>query len=268
MKNYSFNLIFCILIVLSILFGTFIWEKITIPFNDNMIVGEYSDKKFNPTNDILRYLAFIFLPIIIFFSQVFFRKQNFKNIIFNLNNYSKIQPKKNNSLLLIFLILTLLIIFEFLSAQFQLHNLDLMHEGQQLSSAFKSSKDGSLWSGSYVTQGIFYETISAKILWHIFDSQTIGLKRITDIFLIFSLKFLLIFLSLRITKFLQVEEFYKNIFFILNSLIFLSVIDYNIASVDHLVAREIPIIFSLILFSFFFHKFFLESKILKILFSI
>ena len=103
MKNYSFNLIFIILIVLSILFGTFIWEKITIPFNDNMIVGEYSDKKFNPTNDVLRYLAFIFLPIIIFFSQVFFRKQNFKNIIFNLNNYSKIQPKKNNSLLLIFL---------------------------------------------------------------------------------------------------------------------------------------------------------------------
>ena len=99
MKNYSFNLILGILIVLSILFGTFIWEKITIPFNDNMIVGEYSDKKFNPTNDILRYLAFIFLPIIIFFSQVFFRKQNFKNIIFNLNNYSKIQPKKNNSLL-------------------------------------------------------------------------------------------------------------------------------------------------------------------------
>ena len=71
MKNYSFNLIFCILIVLSILFGTFIWEKITIPFNDNMIVGEYSDKKFNPTNDILRYLAFIFLPIIIFFSHVY-----------------------------------------------------------------------------------------------------------------------------------------------------------------------------------------------------
>ena len=104
MKNYSFNLILGILIVLSILFGTFIWEKITIPFNDNMIVGEYLDKKFHPANDILRYLAFIFLPIIIFFSQVFFRKQNFKNIIFNLNNYSKIQPKKNNSLLLISLV--------------------------------------------------------------------------------------------------------------------------------------------------------------------
>ena len=254
MKNYSFNLIFGILIVLSILFGTFIWEKITIPFNDNMIVGEYLDKKFHPANDILRYLAFIFLPIIIFFSKVFFRKQNLRNLILNLNNFSNIQPKKNNSLFFIFFILTLLIIFEFLSAQFQLHNLDLMHEGQQLSSAFKSSKDGSLWSGSYVTQGIFYETISAKILWYIFDSQTIGLKRITDIFLIFSLKFLLIFLSLRITKFLKVEEFYKNIFFILNSLIFLSVIDYNIASVDHLVAREIPIIFSLILFSFFFEN--------------
>ena len=255
MKNYPLNLIFSILALLSILFGVLIWEKITIPFNDNMIVGEYSDKKFNPINDILRYLVFISLPIIIFSSQVFFKKQKFEKLVININNNTLNKTKKNYSLVFIFFVFTLLIIFEFLSVQFQLHNLDLFHEGQQLSSAFKSSKDGSLWSGSYVTQGIFYETISAKILWHFFDVQTIGLKRVTDILLIFFLKFLLIVLSLKITNYLKIQEFCKNLFFILNSLIFLSVIDYDIASVDYLVAREIPIIFSLILFSFFFdHK--------------
>ena len=157
-----------------------------------------------------------------------------------------------------------MVIFEFLSVPFQLHNFDLMHEGQQVSSAFKSSQDGSLWSGSYVTTGIFYETISTKIIWNIFDSQTIGLKRILDISLIFFLKVLLIILSLRITNFLKIQHLYKNLFFILNSLISLSVIDYNIASVDHLVAREIPIIFSLILFSIFFEYKKLQTPILFI----
>ncbi len=255
MKNQLLNIILGILIILSILFATSIWEKITIPFNDNMIIGEYSDKKFNPKNDILRYIVFIFLPITIFLSQIFFRKQKLNNLIFNLNNDTLINIKKNHSLLIIFFVFILLIIFEFLSVQFQVHGLDLFHEGQQLSSAFKSSIDGSLWSGSYVTVGIFYETISTKILWYFFDMQTIGLKRLGDILFILILKFLLVVLSLRITNYLKIQEFYKNLFFIFNSLIILSVIDYNIASVDHLVAREIPIIFSLILFSFFFdHK--------------
>ena len=143
-----------------------------------MIVGEYLNKKFNPANDILRYLVFIFLPIIIFFSQIFFKKEKFTNLFLNLNNNQTVELNKHSSSLLIFFIFFILIIFEFLSVQFQLHNLDLFHEGQQLSSAFKNSQDGSLWSGSYVTQGIFYETISANILWNIFETQTIGLKRI------------------------------------------------------------------------------------------
>jgi len=212
MRSKIFNIILGALVVLSILLGTLIWEKITLPFNDNMIVGEYSDKKFNSTNDILRYLVFIFLPIIIFFSQIFFNKEKFTNLFLNLNNDQTLKLNKSNSSLFIFFIFFIFITFEFLSVQFQLHNLDLMHEGQQISSAFKSLQDGSLWSGSYVTQGIFYETIIAKISWSIFDIQSIGLKRITDIFLIFFLKFLLIILSLRITHFLKIQEIYKNIF--------------------------------------------------------
>ena len=254
MRPYIFNIILGALIILSILFGTLIWEKITLPFNDNMIVGEYSDKKFNSANDILRYLVFIFLPTLIFFSQIFFKKEKFTNLFLNLNNDQTSELNKNRSSLFIFYIFFVLIFFEFLSLEFQLHNLDLMHEGQQVSSAFKSLQDGSLWSGSYVTVGIFYETIIVKTFWNIFEIETIGLKRITNIFLIFLLKFLLIVLSLRVTNYLKIQELYKNIFFIINSLIFLSIIDYNIANIDHLGAREIPIIFSLILFSFFFEN--------------
>ena len=47
-----------------------------------MIIGEYSEKKFNPLNDILRYFIFISIPITIFFSQVFFDKKKKRKYLF------------------------------------------------------------------------------------------------------------------------------------------------------------------------------------------
>ena len=254
MKFRASNIYLAISIIASIIFSTLIWEKISLPFNNLEIIGEYSRNEFNPVNDILRYLIFIFFPILIFFSQIFFNKDKFKYFILNLNNNSSIKLQKNYSILFLFALFLLLLILEFLSVQFQLHNLDLFHEGQQLSSAFKNSQDGSLWSGSYITTGLFYETLSSNIIWNLFEAETIGLKRIMDIFLIFLLKMLLIVLSLKITNFLKLQIFYKNIFFVLITMIFLSIIDYNIASVDHLVSREIPIILSLIFIAIFFQS--------------
>ncbi|MFL2878833.1 MAG: hypothetical protein ACJZ4R_04335 [Candidatus Pelagibacter sp.] len=212
MKSRAFNIYLGISIIASIIFSTLMWEKISLPFNDPGIVGEYSKKEFNPANDILRYLIFIFFPILIFFSQIFFNKEKFKYFILNLNDNSLIELQKNYSILFLFTLFLLLLILEFLSVKFQLHNLDLMHEGQQLSSAFKNFQDGSLWSGSYITTGLFYETLSSNIIWNLFEVETIGLKRIMDIFLIFILKILLIVLSLKITNFLKLQIFYKNIF--------------------------------------------------------
>ena len=254
MKPRAFNIYLAISIIASIMFSTLMWEKISLPFNDLGIVGEYSRNKFNPANDILRYLMFILFPILIFFSQIFFNKDKFKYFILNLNDNSSIELQKNYSIIFLFTLFLLLLILEFLSVQFQLHNLDLMHEGQQLSSAFKNFQDGSLWSGSYITTGLFYETLSSNIIWNLFEVETIGLKRIMDIFLIFILKILLVVLSLKITNFLKLQIFYKNIFFILTTIIFLSIIDYDIASVDHSGSREIPIILSLIFIATFFQS--------------
>ena len=135
-----------------------------------------------------------------------------------------------------------------MSVNFPLHTLDFLHEGQVLSSAYKSLLDNSLWSGSYVTVGIFYETLSSKFIWSIFDFQSIGLSRYPPIFFTLVLKFLFIILLFKITKFLDLNTFYKNIFFIINSYISLSFLDYDIPSVDIISYREIPIILTSILF--------------------
>ena len=145
-------------------------------------------------------------------------------------------------------IILLFLILEFLSINFPLHAIDFLHEGQVLSSAYKSLLDGSLWSGSYVTVGIFYETLSSKFIWSFFDLESIGLSRYPPIFFTLVIKFLFIILLFKITKFLDLNKFYKNIFFIISSFVSLTFLDYDIPSVDIISYREIPVIMISILF--------------------
>ncbi len=235
------------LLFICIFVTTISWDKIYIPYNELNIIGEYSEKKFHSLNDLLRYLIFISLPITIFFSQVFFDKNKKENLIKNINDKSYFSFRPNGFTLFFAILIFFIILFEFLSLDFQIHNLDLLHEGQQLSSSYKYYLDGSLWSGSYVTIGIFYETILNKLVWNLFDIQSIGLKRFTDISLIFIFKTLLIIFCYQISNFLNLNSTFKSIFFIFNSFVFLSTIDYNILSVDNLGAREIPVLLTLML---------------------
>ena len=66
MKIYTKVFVSLILIISSIIFTTFLWDKIYLPFkNPQEIIGEYSQQKYSPLNDVARYLIFIFLPLII-----------------------------------------------------------------------------------------------------------------------------------------------------------------------------------------------------------
>ena len=47
--------------------------------------------------------------------------------------------------------------------------MDIYHEGQRLSSAFKFQKNSTLWSENFVTVGIIYETILSKLAWIYLD---------------------------------------------------------------------------------------------------
>lgn len=245
--NFKKQILVYILLSICIFLTTITWNKIYIPYNELNIIGEYSKKKFHSLNDLLRYIIFISIPITIFFSQVFFDKNKKENLFKNINDKSYFSFKPNGFTLFFAILIFFIILFEFLSLDFQIHNLDLLHEGQQLSSAYKYYLDGSLWSGSYVTIGIFYETILNKLVWNLFDVESIGLKRFTDISLIFIFKTLLIIFCYQISNFFRLNSTYKSIFFIFNSFVFLSTIDYNILSVDNLGAREIPVLLTLML---------------------
>jgi len=236
-------------IVFLIIFVAKIWGFIKLPYKDPSIIGTYSINEFNSTNDILRYLMFTLLPVSFFLLfKIFFEKKEIKKIIFEIGLAS--ERKYNNEFAIKFslAIILLFLILEFLSINFPLHAIDFLHEGQVLSSAYKSLLDGSLWSGSYVTVGIFYETLSSKFIWSFFDLESIGLSRYPPIFFTLVIKFLFIILLFKITKFLDLNKFYKNIFFIISSFVSLTFLDYDIPSVDIISYREIPVIMISILF--------------------
>lgn len=249
MKFQKEKFILFINILISFFLGALIWDYIKFEFHDPQIIGIYSENQYNSLNDIVRYIVFISLPILFYIvTKLYFKV----DLLIGLKDFfsdEKLPYSKRNkysyfffSLLLVFLIL------DFLSLTFPEYSLDSYHDGQKLSSAYKSFLDGSLWSGSYVTVGIFYETLSSKFIWLLFDNVSIGLSRYALIFYIFIFKILLLILIFQITNYLNLDDFYKNIFFIFNATFLNQLCDYNTASVDLISYREIPIILTSIFF--------------------
>ena len=264
MKIQRQRIIFIIFFLISIVTGYIFWDLINLKFNDPDIIGEYSVKSYNSANDILRYVVFLLLPCTVFILYKFFtQKFFFKKIDSFLITNEKVSFEPKKTLLLILIAFLTFITFEFLSTTFPIHNVDSYHDGQKLSSAYKYFKEGSLWSGSYVTVGIFYETLSSSTLWKFFNHISIGLARFAEIFYIFIFKSLFIFFLYLVTKISKLDLNKKIIFFILNSIIFISLVDYDLPSVDSFSYREIPIIILLILFYFLLNR---KKTILYILF--
>jgi len=239
---------FIIFIIFSILFSNFIASKINISLEFNSIVGEYSKNDYHPINDFLKFIVYIFLPLIAFITAKFYLDNKvFYNFFSNLNLKTKIYSF-DLYIYIYFLTIIFLIIIELLSVQFPLNMIDFFHEGQKLSAAYKSKIDSSLWSGSYVVVGIIYEILNTKLAWQITGQETIGSVRFLDLMYIFITKILLVVLAFQITKFINLSNNLKNFFFLIFSILLTQQIDYNIFSSDTISSREIPVILVLIFF--------------------
>ena len=54
-------------LIFGIIFSTFIWKHISLPYDSsNIIIGQYSKNKINPLNDTIRGLFFIFFPLLLY----------------------------------------------------------------------------------------------------------------------------------------------------------------------------------------------------------
>ena len=247
MKIIKKSIYFFLSLGLSIGLGTFCWKMINLPLSNNHIVGNYSLNDHSPLNDIFGYIIFITIPILFYVIWKFFiEKKNFNNFISNI----KFKDEYINNDLKIYILCAIFIFFiilEFLSVQFPINEIDLFHEGARLSSAFKSKIDNSLWSGSYISTGIIHEVLGPKYIWKIFNIESIGLFRFLDIFFVFFTKILLVILSLEISKNTNFSQLFKSIYFVILTMIMLSLINYN-TNVDLIKFREIPVLLTLFFF--------------------
>jgi len=247
------NMYFFLFMALSLCLGTFFWKIINLPFLNNDIIGYYSINKINSLNDVLGYLVFIIIPILFYFIwQLIFEKNKFSYFFSNIK-FKNENISLDKKIYIPFLLFIVFIILEFLSVQFSINEIDLFHEGERLSAAFKSKLDGSLWSGSYISKGVIYEVLGPKYIWKFFNQESIGLLRFLDLLYVFIAKFILICLSLEISKNINFNSFLKKIFFVFLTIIFLSCISYsssynNGISANLIKFREIPILLTLLFF--------------------
>ena len=122
MKNYTKVFTSFILIISSIIFTTFLWDKIYFPLKNPLeIIGEYSKQSHNPINDVLRYLIFIFFPLFVtLLCCNFFIKNSFGNIkkqIFQDDKTTK-NNEKSKKRKIFFFILLIYVFLEFFNKFF------------------------------------------------------------------------------------------------------------------------------------------------------
>ena len=180
MKNYTKVSISFFLIISSIILTTFLWNKIYLPFKNPLeIIGEYSKQSHNPINDVLRYLIFIFFPLLVtLLCCNFFIKNSFTNIkkqIFQDDKTTK-NNEKSKKRKIFFFIFLIYVFLEFFSVNFPYKPIDLYHEGQSLTPAFNNIINGGYWSNSYIVVGVFLEIFANSFTWKLLGLETIGAK--------------------------------------------------------------------------------------------
>ena len=221
--------LFITFIFIYIVIISFFWPNIQVPLLDNNgAIGLLTIKKINPINDTVRFIFFIFPPLILnfFFIKVYF-KENFIKI--NSLTYSDKILENNlelKDLKLIFPLFFILIVFDFFQTDFPPVNyLDTLHDGDYLATISNHLHHGGFWNSAFTVHGgenIFLPLIAYKFL-----NLNIASIKYTLYIAIFLIKFLTVILSYQISQIINLEKNYKIIFFVILSTFMLSLSNYG-----------------------------------------
>ena len=229
-----------LLLIISLFFVTFIWDKVRIPYDQtNLIQGEFFLKKYNPINETLRFLIFVFVPLFVFLISYI---QCHKNETFKINPYSdefflkKKVPIFNDTEIInkITFILLVIISLDFLIIDFKLYifELDIFHEGTTLVPPSNYFFNNSFWLSTLYDYGFGGNNLGLFIS-KITDHHSIGSIRFIKLFLIFFNKILLVFICRKLSLTLNFNQNIKNIFFISLSLITIGFSNYSAGDISY-----------------------------------
>jgi len=215
MRKYFPIIISCFFLLISILF----WDKIKVPYDvGNLIIGEYYFKRINPLNDLVRFLFFIVPSVSAYL--FFYLKTN--KITYNFNKNDKeyflnnsIKKNKNQILNNYFFFFIVLIILDFLSIDFESFLIiDTFHDSVFLTPPINYLSNKEFFQSTLYDYGFIGNNLGL-IFNYIFGFFTLGSINFIKLILILLIKFSLILIAKKTTEYLDYDEFYKRLFFIL-----------------------------------------------------
>ncbi len=225
-------------LTISIIAVTLIWEKISIPGSDiTKIYYLYPNLSHNIYTDLIRFLFFVFFPIIIYLLIFFKISKNlfsFREVLFDKGFSTKKISKKENTTIFLGLILAY-VILDFLSINFlELYTeVDHLHDGVFLSPSYNFGLTGGLWKNSFAEYGFL--NFDSIVIWEIFNFKSIGLAKFFKNFYLLMNKILILLMIFEVSKTLNLKSVNSNIFFIFVSIFSVGLIDYKEGD-----ASEIP----------------------------
>ncbi len=208
-----------LILLLCLLISTLVWEYIKIPYNEeNLIYGEYSSKKYNPINELLRFTFFIFFPLLFFLIAVL-RQSNTANFFSSKNFFLKRElnfSNKCNNLNIVTFYLISFVFIDFFSLDFNkyISQVDFFHEGTFLVPPINTIATSKLWLSTMYDYGFIANNIGS-IIYLFFDNFTIGSIKFSHLLWIALNKLLLILIARKIILSLNIETNYKPIFLII-----------------------------------------------------
>ena len=255
MNNKLKVFLFILSILLSFVVSIVLWKNISLGYsNVGNVIGYYSENNLSQNNNLIRFIFFIGVPILVFFTLLknfFFKETN----IFDIIDYKEKEIYKENKYLNIFLIIILFAItLNYLSTNLSSNLVDYFHEGLTLTAGFNFYKTGLFWEGSYLTNSLFSDILSAAIPWRIFDHISIGSYRVFHYFLRYLTEILLIFFIYKLSFVFNFKKNTQNIFFLILGLLCLK-LNRDLTEIFYPCRyRDIPI-FILLIMSVDFIKF-------------
>ncbi len=266
LNNFQKNFFIFFSVIVSVLVATLLWEKISLPYaNTENVSGAMALRGYNPSNDTIRYIFFISLPLFVYLFSNYLIKNQTIRIRELIYEEEKILEKNHPLIIFFFFIFIIFIFFEFFSINFDFSNykIDHAHDGNYLAPAQNYLATNNLWTSSILVHGasdIFYPVL----MWKIFGVKSIGAIRVFPIFLILFLKILCVILSYQFTKILNINKNAKVLFFTIFTSILISMSHYNFLGAGYYMSHKDIYV---ILFLVFFIELFYRSK-LRFLFII
>ncbi|MDB3932067.1 hypothetical protein N9374_03215 [Candidatus Pelagibacter sp.] len=251
-----------ILFILIFFFILSIWDKINFPFNNQIrIFEEYFYKKHNPLNDPVRFISLLFAPILAFVITFVYTEKNIysfnpnNNNFFLKNNTSNTKYKSNLNKL--FIIIVLIILFDFLLLDFHYHlekkTLDYFHEGTFLTPPINYYFNGSLWNSTVYDYGLISNNLAGAI-WSLLGEKSIGSFRFSLLSLQLLNKILLVFISKIFVDSTNFRKETKTYFFLLLAFGLINLVRYKFYWVSFFPYRHCIFLIFLIFVIYFFRN--------------